>query len=217
MNTAKPGKRPYRSSARAEAAERTRAKILEAGRFLFSRKGIDATTVAQIAERAGVSEPTVYATVRSKAGLLQALMHDALFGPRSREALKLLEHEADPARRIALTAHVARAVYEGESGALSLLMKSSAFSPELRKAQQSFEALRRKMQQERIDALFSAGCAREGLSREEAATLLWMFTSREVYQKLVHESGWTPARFQEWLEQTLVETLTALPRRTMAR
>lgn len=217
MNTEKPGKRPYRSSARAEAAERTRAKILEAGRFLFSRKGIDATTVAQIAERAGVSEPTVYAAVRSKAGLLQALVHDALFGPRSREALKLLENEADPVRRIALTAHVARAVYEGESSALSLLTKASAFSPELRKAQQSFEALRRRMQQERIEALFAAGRAREGLSAEEAATLLWMYTSREVYQKLVHESGWTPASFQDWLERTLVETLTAPPRRTMRR
>ena len=71
-------KRPYRSDARVEAAERTRSKVLEAGRFLFSRKGIDATTIAQIAERAGVSEPTVYATMKSKAGLLHALMHDAM-------------------------------------------------------------------------------------------------------------------------------------------
>ena len=56
-----PSKRSYRSNARSEAAARTRSKVLEAGKFLFSRKGIDATTIAQIAERAGVSEPTVYA------------------------------------------------------------------------------------------------------------------------------------------------------------
>src|SRR5262245_35471603 len=146
---ANPGKRPYRSGAREAAAERTRAKVLEAGRFLFSRKGIDATTIAQIAERAGVSEPTVYATVKSKAGLLHALMHDAIFGPRFQQALKALEGVQDPVRRVALSAHVARAIYEGESAELSLLMKSSAFSPELRKTQQSFETLRRKMQQER--------------------------------------------------------------------
>lgn len=202
------GKRPYRSDTRTNAAERTRARVLEAGRFLFSRKGIAATTVAQIAERAGVSEPTVYATVKSKVGLLHALMHDAIFGPRFQQAQRTLEGVADPVRRIALTAHVARAVYEGESAELSLLMKSSAFSPELRKTQQAFEALRRKMQQERIDALFAAGRSRPGLTRESAATLLWMFTSREVYHKLVHESGWTPAGYQRWLEATLVEALT---------
>lgn len=201
-------KRAYRSDTRAEAAERTRAKILEAGKYLFSRKGIDATTIAQIAERAGVSEPTVYATVRSKVGLLHALMHNAIFGPRFQQALQKLEGVMDPVQRVALSAHVARAVYEGESSELSLLMKSSAFSPELRKAQQSFEALRRKMQQERIDALFAAGRARKGLTKETAATLLWMYTSREVYHKLVHESAWTPESFQVWLERTLIDTLT---------
>ncbi len=205
---ATPGKRSYRSEARAEAAERTRRRILEAGKFLFSRKGIDATTIAQIAERAGVSEPTVYATVRSKAGLLDALMHDAIFGPRFQQAQRRLDGVQDPVQRIALSAHVARAIYEGESAELSVLMKSSAFSPELRKTQQSFETLRRTMQRERIEALFAAGRARAGLDRERAAALLWMYTSRELYQKLVRESGWTPDDYQAWLEQTLRETLT---------
>lgn len=202
------GKRSYRSEARAEAAERTRRRILEAGKFLFSRKGIDATTIAQIAERAGVSEPTVYATVRSKAGLLDALMHDAIFGPRFQQAQRQLDGVQDPVQRIALSAHVARAIYEGESAELSVLMKSSAFSPELRKTQQSFETLRRSMQRERIEALFAAGRARAGLDHERAAALLWMYTSRELYQKLVRESGWSPDDYQAWLEQTLRETLT---------
>lgn len=201
-------KRSYHSATRTESAERTRLRILEAGKFLFSRKGIDVTTMAQIAARAGVSEQTVYATVKSKAGLLHALMHAAIFGQRSRQALQLLEGVEDPVRRIAMSAHVARAIYEGESAELSLLMKASAFSPELRKALQSFEALRHDMQRERIDALFAARRARKDLSKADAATLLWMYTSREVYHKLVHESGWTPQAFQAWLEQTLVESLT---------
>ena len=205
---APPSKRRYRSPTRTQSAERTRSRILEAGKFLFSRKGIDATTMAQIAVRAGVSEPTVYATVKSKAGLLQALMHEAIFGPRFAQAQQVIEGVHDPVRRIAMTAQVARAIYEGESAELSLLMKASAFSPELRKAQQSFEALRREMQRERIDALFAARRARKGLGKDAAATLLWMYTGREVYHKLVHESGWTPQAFQAWLEQTLVESLT---------
>lgn len=205
---ADPVKRSYRSASREASADRTRTKVLEAGRFLFSRKGIDATTIAQIAERAGVSEATVYATVKSKSGLLHALMHEAIFGPRFQEAQKKLDGVGDPVEQIALTAHVARAIYEGESADLSLLMKASAFSPELRKTQQAFESLRREMQRGRIEALFKAGRARKGLDKDTAGSVLWMYTGRDVYHKLVHESGWSPDKYQDWLAQTLLLTLT---------
>ena len=202
------GKRRYRSDNRDAGALRTRSRVLEAGRYLFSRKGIDETTIAQVAARAGVSAATVYATVKSKAGLLQALFHDAIFGPRFELAQQRLADVTDPVERIALTAHVARAVYEGENAELSLLMKASAFSPELRRTQQRFELLRREMQSDRIDALFRAGRARRGLDRATAGSILWALTSRDVYHKLVHECGWSPEQFQQWLERTLVEGLT---------
>jgi hypothetical protein len=107
-----------------------------------------------------------------------------------------------------LTAHVARAIYDGESAELNLLMKASAFSPELRKTQRRFDQLRRDMQRDRIDALFKAGRARQGLDKDTAASVMWMLTSRDVYHKLVHESGWSPEKFQVWLERTLIEGLT---------
>ncbi len=201
-------KRTYKSARREADADRTRAKVLEAGKHLFSRKGIDATTIAQIAERASVSQATIYATVKSKSGLLHALMHKAMFGPRFQDAQKKLIGVSDPVEQIALTAHIARAIYEGESADLSLLMKASAFSTELHKTQQAFEALRRDMQRDRIDALFKAGRAKKGLDKRTAATILWMFTSRDIYHKLVHESGWPPEKFQSWLEQTLLANLT---------
>ena len=201
-------KRTYQSTRRDASADRTRAKVLEAGKYLFSRKGIDATTIAQIAERAAVSQATVYATVKSKSGLLHALMHEAIFGPRFQDAQKKLVGVVDPVEQIALTAHVARAIYEGESADLSLLMKASAFSPELRKTQQAFETLRRELQRGRIDALFKAGRAKPGMDKDTASSILWMFTGRDVYHKLVHESGWSPDKFQDWLEQTLLATLT---------
>lgn len=182
--------------------------MLDAGRFLFGRKGIDATTIGQIAERAGVSQATVYATVKSKSGLLRELLQDAMFGPAFQAAQQQLQGVTDPVARIALTAQVARAIYEAESTELNVLMKSSAFSPELRKSHQAFEDLRREMQQERIEALFKARRARKGLTRDTAATLMWMYTGREVYNKLVRESGWTADQFQAWLQRTLLETLT---------
>ena len=208
---ANPVNRTYRSASRDAGAERTRAKVLAAGMHLFSRKGIDATTIAQIAERAEVAPATVYATVKSKSGLLHALMHEAIFGPRFQAAQRQLEGVHESVQQIALTAHVARAIYEGESAELSLLMKASAFSPELRKTQQRFEKIRREMQAPRIEALFKQRRARKGLDKETAASVLWMYTGRDVYHKLVHECGWSPDKYQAWLRETLLMSLTNAP------
>lgn len=53
-------RRSYRMEKRAEAAEETRRRIVEACFALHARQGIAATTMSQIAETAGVSIGTVY-------------------------------------------------------------------------------------------------------------------------------------------------------------
>lgn len=52
--------RTYRQSRRGESAEETRRRIVEATFALHSEQGIAATTMKQIAERAGVSVGSVY-------------------------------------------------------------------------------------------------------------------------------------------------------------
>jgi hypothetical protein len=112
-----------------------------------------------------------------------------------------------PVETIALTAHVARAVYEGESNDLGLLRTVSGFSPAFRKIDEEFERTRYRMQRERRRRLFEAGRARKGIGFDEARPILWMYTSREIYRMLVIKGGWTPDRYQEWLWQTLVTAL----------
>src|SRR5512132_3010793 len=67
-------RRPYRSAVRAEQAQRTRARIVEAARALFLERGVAATTITSVAEAAGVAPETVYAVFRSKGGLLEAVV-----------------------------------------------------------------------------------------------------------------------------------------------
>ena len=199
--------RRYVSRLRADAAESSKAGVLDAARALFVRRGIDAVTIAQIARKAGVSVPTVYAHFKSKEGILRALLKGALFGPRYQKALERLAGERDAVRLIELTAVVARSIYEGESAELGLVRGSSAFSPALRRTEQEFESMRFDMQEERVRLLFEQRKARKDLSFEEARRILWMYTSREIYRMLVQESGWTPDRYQAWLSRTLVATL----------
>jgi AcrR family transcriptional regulator len=204
------------SKLRRDGADATKERVLRAAKALFARHGIDRVTIAQIAERAAVSAPTVYAICRSKAGILRELMRGALFGERFRAAIAKLEGESDPVRLIALSAEVARAVYDGESAELGLLRGATAFSPSLRKLEQEFEKTRLSMQEERVRRLFAEGKQRPGLELEEARRILWMYTSRDVYRMLVQESGWSADRYQQWLAEALLDALVA-PRFANAR
>jgi AcrR family transcriptional regulator len=197
------------SDLRREAADATKERVLKAAKTLFSRHGIDAVTIAQIAEKARVSVPTVYAICKSKEGILRQLMSAALFGERFERALARLDGVDDPVRLIALTAEVARAVYEGESSELGLLRGATGFSPALRKLEQEFEETRFDMQEDRVRRLFAESKQKEGLDLDEARRLLWMYTSRDVYRMLVHESGWSADRYGKWLEKTLVNALVS--------
>jgi AcrR family transcriptional regulator len=201
--------RKYTSALRSEAAEVTRKRVLEAAQALFVRHGIDRVTIAQIARKGGVAVSTVYALYESKEGILRALLRATLFGQRFQAAFARLEGVNDPIKLIELTAQVARAIYEGESSELGLMRGASAFSPALRKLEQEFETVRFEMQKERLRILFAQSKQRQGLTFDDARRVLWMYTSRDVYRMLVHEGGWTPDRYQEWLCETLVQALVS--------
>ena len=85
-------------------------------------------TIAHVAEKAKVAASTIYALYKSKEGLLRALIRGAVFGPRFQAARDQLEGVSDPVRLIALSANVARAIYESESAELGLMRGASAFS-----------------------------------------------------------------------------------------
>jgi len=205
-------KRKYVSVLRDDAAQVTRDRVLSAAKALFVRHGIDRVTIAQIAERGKVAASTVFALYKSKEGILRELMSQAIFGQRYQSANAQLKEVTDPVKLIALTSHVARAIYEGESSDLGLIRGASAFSPALRKLEQEFETTRFEMQEERLRLLFSQAKQKKGLGFDEARRILWMYTSRDVFRMLVHEGGWTPDKYQKWLSDTLVNALVNAPR-----
>ena len=69
-------KRPYTMRARAESAQATHRRILDAARALFLDHWYDQVTLEQVAEEAGVSKQTVLRRFGSKEGLFAAVVDE---------------------------------------------------------------------------------------------------------------------------------------------
>jgi AcrR family transcriptional regulator len=88
----------------------TRRAVLEAARELFIAQGYGATTVEQIAQRAGVSKPTVFSAVGSKQMVLRAVRDVAIAGDdepvpvAQRPAAERIRAEPDQRRAVELLA-----------------------------------------------------------------------------------------------------------------
>src|SRR5688572_12190127 len=79
----KTARRAYHSPVRTDQAKRTRLSELESARRLFIEHGYARTTVAAVADKAGVTPETIYLTVGGKRGLLEGVMditgpHDSI-------------------------------------------------------------------------------------------------------------------------------------------
>jgi AcrR family transcriptional regulator len=78
---------------RSRKKARRREEILDHARSLFAEKGVDATTMAEIAEAAGVSTPTVFNYFGHKDGILIALITEG--AEKARENSKMLAPRTD--------------------------------------------------------------------------------------------------------------------------
>lgn len=109
MKTDRP--RRYRQTARAEAAAETGRAILEAAVALWRERALDAITLADIADRAGVSVQTVLRRFGSKDGVIDAAVEAGASGiPEQRDAAPV----GDPAAALdVLLAH-----YEADGAAV---------------------------------------------------------------------------------------------------
>src|SRR5262249_19792864 len=73
-------KRPYNSTRRQEQAAETRQRVLRTAHDLFASQGYGRTTIADIAEEAGVAVETVYSAFRNKTTLLRQAWYLAFRG-----------------------------------------------------------------------------------------------------------------------------------------
>jgi AcrR family transcriptional regulator len=198
-------KRPYRSPRREAAAGETRRAVLAAATALFVEQGWASTTVAQVAERAGVSRPTVFA-VGSKADLLRlgrdlAMAGDAAPQPvAARSGFQQVLAAPDPASALALFAEHVTRVLSRYARLDEVLHQGAGADEELRALWESSEAQRRRGAE--LVAASLAGTV-PGLDLDRATDVLWVLMAAEPYRQLVHGCGWTDEQYAGWLADAL--------------
>jgi AcrR family transcriptional regulator len=206
-------KRPYTSALRAQGARQTTGLILSAARDLFVAQGYTGTTIEQIADRAGVSRPTVFANAGSKRELLKQLRDLALAGDE--EPVPVIQRswyqealtEPDPERSVRLHARNMARIYQRYADLDDVIHQAAGSEPELREFWSTAESQRRTGARTFIDALMGKGPLRQGLDKDAATDVLWTVAAADPYRRLVTESGWTAQQYERWLADTLCDQL----------
>jgi AcrR family transcriptional regulator len=197
--------RRYDSSRRKLAAAQTRSLILAAARDLFVSHGYGTTTVAAIAERAGVAQDTVYAAAGTKPAIFRSLIESALSGRdepvpgAQREYVTQIQAADDVRSKLAIYA-AAVTVIQGRLAPLFVALRAAASAnPELAQLWHEISERRARNMRHLTDDLATTGELRADVDRDEIADVIWSMNSSEYYALLVLERGWTPERFERWL------------------
>ena len=210
-----PVKKPYTSALRAAQARATRRAIVDAAARLFVEHGYGATTIDAIAQAAGVSRKTVFASVGSKAQALKLAIDWAIVGDD--EPVPLLDRPHVQAGYAAPDARAILASYARDNGAISaraarLIAVSEAAAgtdAEIRAITADGHAQRLAGMRSLAGVLAARGALKQGLTVAEAADILWLLGAPGVYHRFVTEQGWPADRFEGWLAETLISLLIA--------
>jgi AcrR family transcriptional regulator len=206
-------RRAYQSPLRADQAQQTRRRVLESARRLFVDHGYAGTTVAAVAEDAGVSPETIYAALGGKRGLLEGVMD--ITGPHDSAAddgkwWPTVERLRDPAQRLDKMVEYSCRIMARTRPIHAIIRGAAdkeAFAAAL--GQQLLEE-RLANQTERIRR-YLAEDLRPGLGIAEAGQRYCALAGPELYFVLTVELGWTAAQHQRWLTQLLRTDLLGVP------
>ena len=199
--------RSYNGTLRQEQAQMTRGRILDAARRLLINGTYSSVTMEDIAGEARVSYQTVYAIFGTKLRLAQGLIEIGF--PHVTEALKLFDQlgPAEPEVVLHTAARVSRLIYELCADLLRFMRESGDPGLLTHYREREEQRLKGMIQYGVSGQLERSGRLRAGMSPSEALAVIWALCGPDQYIQLVFDRGWTPARYEEWLGDALVNML----------
>jgi AcrR family transcriptional regulator len=175
--------RSYHLRRRAEQQEQTRQRIIEAAVALHTTLGPAHTSVQAIADRAGVTRPTVYAHFPDARSLLMACSgHVAAADPPPDASA--WQDIADPARRLAAALSAVYAYYGRHEQLLDNVQRDVTMLPALAEISEYRSRYLRTAREALVEAWPARGAARSRLRRAIGHALEF-----RTWQSLVRRQG----------------------------
>jgi AcrR family transcriptional regulator len=200
---------PVKRNKQADKARQTRRRITRAAHDLFVEHGYGATTLQDVADRAGVAVQTIYFTFGNKRSLLKEVVDTSIAGddqpiatmdrPWFRDALAADTAAAGLRRLVRGTGQVIARV----APIIEVLRTAAAIDPEIAGLWPQDIDMRFTVQAAAAKALMAKPGARAGVSAEHAADLLYGMLSPELYLLYVRDRGWTSGQWEQWVYDTL--------------
>ena len=204
-------RRRYDSARRQEAAQERRAAVVEAASRLFMREGFSGTTIARIAEDAGVSVETVYKTFGNKIALVRAIRDKALAGEgpvhAERRSDRMQASANDPRKIVRGWGVVTMEVAPRVAPVLLLVREAAASDPELARLDEEMDASRLTRMTHNARTLLNGGHLRAGITLDAATDVLWTYSSPELYELLVIRRGWSVERYGRFIADAMIAAL----------
>ncbi len=204
-------RRTYDASLRRERARENRERILAAAERRFMRDGYGPTTVAAIADDAGVSVDTIFKSFGGKPGIIRAIRERALLGegpvPAERRSDDLQARETDPRKIIQAWGAFTAELMPRAAPILLLLRDAASTDPELRALLDEMDSDRLRRMTDNARRLHRAGHLREGIGVKQAADVLWTYSSPELYELLVLRRGMPVATYGRFVANAMTAAL----------
>jgi len=163
---------------RRERAQATRLRITKAASVLFCERGYAGTTMADIADAAGVAVQTVYFVFHTKSDVLSSTYDLAVLGegepipPQAQEWHRRAAAEPDAAAAVRAVVDEAGEIVRRVAPLDLAVRTAAANDPDAARLLAQNETLRREGYREIVDSLVTQSPARAGLSAERATEVL---------------------------------------------
>jgi AcrR family transcriptional regulator len=209
--------RTYHSPRRAEQAAATRQVILDAAQQLFEQHGYAPTTMAAIADEAGVALKTVYLAFETKSGVVRALWQVLLGGVADdapvaqRDWYLEVIQEKDPERVLSLNARNSRMVKERAGSLMSVIRDAAPSDPDLGALWELIQSDFHANQASIVALLRRAKALRPGLSAARATDILWSLNHPDLWHLLVVVRRWTAPQYERWVAECACQQLLRSP------
>ncbi len=180
---------------REQQAAETRRLIVDAARRLFAIRGYGATSIAAIAEEAGVAVPTIYASVGTKLRLLE-LLNDRIDDEAGvGELIPQLLACGDPIEMLRLQTLLSRRLNEHAGDLIAALRSAATVEPEMAEPYATGIRRHRDGMRATADRLAQLNALRPNITPASAAALLDIHLSPDTWSALTtgHGLSWDDA------------------------